>query len=232
MKIENEQDANYFPIKRTQSEIYADWFMKKYLTKSYADYDEISYGNDALNRKMESEFLFNRIHVICAVFVKKLINVEAIQYTWGNKCNELVLLSIRDFHNSSVTHITAKNSWHFLCDSMRHIWKHFQNKMQWVIFVPDDMFVIPENLRYYVAARDYKNPHYLGHALTLWGHNYNVGQAGYVVSKGALSVLQAKFKTSEECCNGGKYWKNEDFYLGMFLHVSTVVFNPKIGILN
>jgi hypothetical protein len=94
------------------------------------------------------------------------------------------------------------------------LWQNNKENLHWVLFVSDDIFAIPENLRYYVASLDYNEPHYLGSDITFWGKTYNVGEAGYVLSKGVIYALQMKFNSSESCLKSGKYWRNEDFYLG------------------
>ncbi|XP_049778954.1 glycoprotein-N-acetylgalactosamine 3-beta-galactosyltransferase 1-like [Schistocerca cancellata] len=215
IKMEEDYTINSFSLSLTVIHPYKNWFSKKFLSRFSIDYDEISYGKET--KVSEAEYLNKEVSIICAVFMKKVQNAKALQDTWGKKCNRLIFFSTREFNDFPVVQFKPKNSWHFLCDCIRHIWKNYGNQMQWVLFVPDDMFVIPENLRYYVAPLDYRNPHYLGHALTFWGQLYNIGQAGYVVSKGALSALESRFNTTEKCAMGGKYWKNEDFYLGKHL---------------
>jgi hypothetical protein len=97
------------------------------------------------------------------------------------------------------------------------LWQINKADLHWALFVPDDVFVIPENLRFYVASLDYNEPHYLGDDVAFWGKVYNVGDAGYVLSKGVIYALQMKFNSSELCQKSGKYWRNEDFYLGNYM---------------
>jgi hypothetical protein len=46
---------------------------------------------------------------------------------------------------------------------------------------------------------------------------YNWGEAGYALSRGAVSLLTTTFNSSSACQAGGKYWKNSDWYLGKHL---------------
>ncbi|KAJ4445235.1 hypothetical protein ANN_07036 [Periplaneta americana] len=197
---------------------YSRWLAMQNIKKYPVDYEESSYGNTKrYNTVSEAAFLYNAVHVYCVVFVTKRRNALAVKNTWGNRCNEITFIGLSNISDISVITFKPKSSWQYLCDTMRYIWQHNKGPLHWVIFLPDDVFVIPENLRYYVAALDYNEPHYLGHDVTFWGKVYNVGEAGYVLSKGALLALQYRFNTSESCLKSGKYWKNEDFYLGKYL---------------
>ena len=81
----------------------------------------------------------------------------------------------------------------------------------------EDVFALPENLRYYVAPFDPKGSHYLGHAMKFWNVIYNWADAGYAISKGTLEKFVQKFPGEESCEKGGKFWKNSDWYLGKHL---------------
>jgi hypothetical protein len=96
------------------------------------------------------------------------------------------------------------------------VWRTSDDQLQWVLFAAEELFVIPENLRLLVATLNADIPYYFGHAMTLWGKDYNVAQAGYVLSRGAIKLLTQRFNSTEACETSGKHWKNEDYYLGMF----------------
>lgn len=168
---------------------------------------------------MKSEWLKNKVPITCIVFVEKLKLAATIKDTWGKHCNRLLFFSqqLAD-SNLSVINLGIKytSSWQLLCEVMNYIWKRSNEiPLQWTIFVKDDTIVIPENLRYIVAPLDFREPYYLGHAVVLWGSPYNVAQAGYVLSYETLRRLMEVFDTPEKCAAGGKYWKKEDYYLGM-----------------
>ena len=88
----------------------------------------------------------------------------------------------------------------------------------------EDVFALPENLRYYVAPFDPKGTHYIGHAMKFWNIIYNWADAGYALSKGTLEKFVEKFPGEESCEAGGKYWKNSDWYLGK--HLATLDIHP------
>ncbi|XP_066997955.1 glycoprotein-N-acetylgalactosamine 3-beta-galactosyltransferase 1 [Anabrus simplex] len=203
------------PRKPTVPAGYENWVSMMGLMRFKLDDDEFVYGET--RRETESNYLLGKISVICAVYVRKVKNAVAINNTWGKRCNEIVYFSLHKEDSFPVIHFKANNSFHYLCDSIRYIWKEYMKILQWILFVPDDLFVIPENLRYYVAPLDHTIPYYMGHPSTFWGQVYNMGQAGYVLSRGAMEALQSTFNSTGKCRDGGKYWKNEDFYLGKHL---------------
>ncbi|GLH07845.1 Glycoprotein-N-acetylgalactosamine 3-beta-galactosyltransferase 1 [Gryllus bimaculatus] len=193
---------------------YGDWFAGKGLSRWPVNFDAFVYGKP--EGATEAAFLEKEVSVLCAVFVRKVKNARAVKDTWGKHCNAIVFFGMQFDHSIPIVTFQPKNSFHFLCLSINHITNEYHD-VQWILFVHDDMFVVPENLRYYVAPLDYNVPYYLGHPLTFWGQIYNVAEAGYVLSKASLKSIQMKFNSSEKCYNAGKYWKNEDFYLGKHL---------------
>ena len=63
--------------------------------------------------------------------------------------------------------LRAKSSFSLLCQSLRDLISAGE-LTDWVLVTGDDTFVIPENLRYYVAPLNSSQPHYLGHAMKFW----------------------------------------------------------------
>jgi hypothetical protein len=201
---------------RTEESVYESWLYSKGLESQCFTSEQVSYKNVT---NTESKFLAKNINLLCVVFIKSSKKAETIMNTWGTHCNRIVFFGISDFDELKVpvyNVITPKCSWHYLCTAIRQIWLEYSKQLQWVLFIPDTIFAIPENLRLVVSSLDPSTPHYLGHALYLWGESYNAAQAGYVLSKAAIELLVSKFNSSEACEKSGKHWKNEDFYLGTF----------------
>lgn len=207
------------------SVLYNTWLAEQNLRPYKIDMDKYLYGPRERNNakevvSMEWNWLLEEISITCVVFIKKLKLGKSIQATWGKRCNNIYFFG-HHLKNTElpVINIDAKitSSWQLLCEAMNYIWNNKTvNKLKWIIFVKDDTMVIPENLRYIVAPLDHKDNHYLGHPVIMWGQPYNVAQSGYVLSRGALAKVVKMFNTSEKCATGGKYWKKEDYYLGMF----------------
>ncbi|XP_012269315.2 glycoprotein-N-acetylgalactosamine 3-beta-galactosyltransferase 1-like [Athalia rosae] len=219
-----------------QKSTYQKWLQLQNVKLSRVNMDELVYGKklSAVTTKsllLEADWLKSRIHITCAIFVNKIKLARSIRDTWAPHCNNIYYFAAdRQDQDIPVINFDIKltSSWQLLCESIRHIWKKSlnnskltgtdtNNRIEWVIFVKDDTMVIPENLRYLVASMDFENSYYLGHPVTLWGQAYNVAQAGYVLSKRALAKIATNFNTRDKCATGGKYWKQEDYYLGKHL---------------
>lgn len=188
------------------------------INMNYYEYEKKS------DKPMESTWLMNKVKITCVIFVEKLKLAKAISDTWGTRCNKLYFFG-KDLQDSSLPvikfNVKLTSSWQLLCESMNYIWNQTKNNetnqeqdLEWIIFIKDDMMVLPENLRYIVAPLNYNDDYYLGHAVTLWGQDYNVAEAGYVLSKSAFKKIVQKFDNSLKCASSGKFWKKEDFYLG------------------
>ncbi|KAJ9589591.1 hypothetical protein L9F63_017176 [Diploptera punctata] len=218
IKSENETSiATSCQIRDSSIISYNDWFLKKDLKRYMVDYDLLSYGKNEQQGILESSFLYDSVRVLCVVFVTKGKNANAIRNTWGRQCNRLVFFSTENITDISVIQLKPKSSWHYLCDAIRYIWGSYGTDVHWILFAPDDLYVIPENLRYYIAHLDYNRTYYLGNDIIFWGQLYNDREAGYVLSIETIKLLQRKFNSSELCLKSGRYWKNDDFYLGKHL---------------
>lgn len=199
----------------THEEKYEKWFQKKNLQRSYLPMDTAKYGS--IDKSLlESQYLYNHVSLICVILVRKRKNAVAANNTWAKHCNKRKFIYLQNEKVQKtmlpIRQEKIESSWHLLCDAIREI----PTKYQWSLFLFDDMFAIPENVRKMVAGLDSDQGYYLGHAISFWGTNYNVGQAGYVLSRGSIKALQSLFNSSEACINGGRFWKQEDFYLGNF----------------
>ena len=195
--------------------------------KEYIDRDRIH-----IDPRTEAQFLFDKIDITCLILVKnERVKATAIKETWGTHCNDLKFVSHKDLTTSDkktnssilttnpakIDRIKSTSEFGLLCKSLRQIWNTRNDKLMWVLIGEENIFALPENLRFYVAAKDFKENHYLGHAMKFWNIIYNWADAGYVISKGTLEVFVKQFKTDADCDNGGKYWKNSDWYLGKHL---------------
>ncbi|XP_053978187.1 glycoprotein-N-acetylgalactosamine 3-beta-galactosyltransferase 1-like [Hylaeus volcanicus] len=197
---------------------YSKWLRDQNLKIKNINMDAYLYGPEK-NEQLESDWLKSTVHITCAVFVKKVKLAESIQNTWGKRCNKIYFFG-QQKNSAEVPIINFEikllSSWQHLCEAFNYIWKDNES-LEWLIFVKDDTMVIPENLRYMLSVLNHTQDHYLGHAIVLWGQPYNVADAGYVISIGVLRKLIKMFDNSEKCASGGKYWKQEDYYLAKHL---------------
>lgn len=195
---------------------YSKWLSNRKLRSKNIDMDTYLYGPES-REELEAEWLKSNIHITCIVFVKKVKLARSIQDTWGKHCNKIYFFGQVKDPKMPIINFDTKlvSSWQLLCEAFRYVWKSSET-LEWLIFVKDDTLVVLENLRYMLGPLNHTQDHYLGHAVTLWGQPYNVADAGYVISAGVLRKLIKMFDNSEKCIISGKYWKQEDYYLGKF----------------
>lgn len=195
---------------------YSKWLNNRKLRSKNIDMDTYLYGPES-REELEAEWLKSNIHITCIVFVKKVKLARSIQDTWGKHCNKIYFFGQVKDPKMPIINFDTKlvSSWQLLCEAFRYVWKSSET-LEWLIFVKDDTLVVLENLRYMLGPLNHTQDHYLGHAVTLWGQPYNVADAGYVISVGVLRKLIKMFDNSEKCVISGKYWKQEDYYLGKF----------------
>lgn len=186
------------------------------------------YGEDQLDPESEAAFLYREIRVFCLVFPTTAgarIAVTpgtsdgalTIRNTWGKRCNRVFFFNEK--HEDPIVPVIklpSKSAFGLLCEAVRRIVGEGE-EFDWLLVTTEDTFALPENLRHYVAPFNASQPHYLGHPMKFWNQVYNWGEAGYALSRGAVSALNQRFNSSAACQSGGKYWKNSDWYLGKHL---------------
>ncbi|XP_076236142.1 C1GALT1-specific chaperone 1 [Calliopsis andreniformis] len=203
---------------------YNKWLKDQNMKINNIDMDAHLYGPKR-TEKLESDWLKSSVSITCIVFVNKIKLAKSIQNTWGKHCNKLYFFGQKNDSEVPIINLKLKltSSWQLLCEAFNYVWKENES-LQWLIFVKDDTLVIPENLRFMLAPLNHTQDYYLGHAVVLWGQPYNIASAGYVISMGAINKLIGMFNNSEKCATGGKYWKQEDYYLAK--HLSSMGIYP------
>lgn len=211
--------------------------------------DNQAFDRDKLHidPRTEQFFLYENIDVACLVITKKDgMKATAIKDTWGQHCNSLKFVSSKrlSMHDSkakssilatnpaTVEMVKASSEFGLLCKSLRQLYISRKDKLMWIVIGVEDLFMVLENLRFFVAPKNYKDTHYLGHAMKFWNVIYNWADAGYVLSRGTLDLFIEKFATDDACESGGKYWKNSDWYMGKHLaslHIHPVDTRDHIG---
>ncbi|KZC09216.1 PREDICTED: glycoprotein-N-acetylgalactosamine 3-beta-galactosyltransferase 1-like [Dufourea novaeangliae] len=196
---------------------YGQWLTDKNVRTNNIDMDFYLYGSTR-EQELESDWLGSNVQLTCVVFVKKVKLAKSIWNTWGKRCNNIYFFGQEKDPEVPIINLELKlvSSWQLLCEAFNYVWR--DNKtMDWLVFSKDDTLVVPENLRYMLAPLNHTRDYYLGHAVVLWGQPYNVADAGYVISMAVLGKLANMFGNSEKCITGGKYWKQEDYYLAKHL---------------
>lgn len=205
--------SNHHP---STTDKYEKWFNELNLKRIPLSMDYIRYGKQK-NINFESKFLYDRIKITCVILTRKRKNAAAANQTWAHQCNDKLFIYLQPEKVQKtklpIRQTKLESSWHLLCDAIRTM----NDSFHWALFLNDDTFGIPENVRRMVAPLDSKKGFYLGHAIAFWGTEYNAAQAGYVLSKGSIELLQSRFNSTEACAAGGRFWRQEDYYLGKHL---------------
>ncbi|RZC41381.1 glycoprotein-N-acetylgalactosamine 3-beta-galactosyltransferase 1-B [Asbolus verrucosus] len=189
---------------------YNKWFKKTGLIRQPLLFDSLRYGNGTYF--LESNFLFNEVNVFCLILVKTAENAQAAEQTWAKHCNKIHLLNviIERKRVPILKRHKEKSSWVLLCDTLKKV----PEEHEWILIVYDYTFVLLENLRLFLASLNPEHKYYLGHAVKFWSTIYNMGQAGYVLSRGSLNIFKQKFKSTDSCTKTLTYMNLEDYYLG------------------
>lgn len=175
--------------------------------------------NDEGNKMAISEasFLKQKVRLLCFVMPQYADSSSLIKYfggsadggpsfdaataivkTWGRRCNKLVFFGHSPrIRPAGVSILVIKDSvlssWSALREALIQIAINYQDSYDWFLKVDLETYVVVENLRYYLAIFDAVEPHYLGHTYHTWDVQYNAGEAGFVLSSGALRRLHNAF---------------------------------------
>ncbi|EFA10332.1 glycoprotein-N-acetylgalactosamine 3-beta-galactosyltransferase 1 [Tribolium castaneum] len=192
---------------------YQKWFERTKLGRRPVPFDVLRYGNNSFH--LESQYLRERIAILCVILVKTPRNADAVRATWGRSCNQLQFLNLTTERKKmpSIVKNRQESSWVSLCELLKTV----PGQFGWVLVVYDYTFVLVENLRLFLGGLEPLDKHYLGHAVQFWSTVYNMGQAGYVLSQGAVRSFKQKFNDKSSCTKVLTYRNQEDYYLGKSL---------------
>ncbi|XP_067951590.1 glycoprotein-N-acetylgalactosamine 3-beta-galactosyltransferase 1-like isoform X2 [Watersipora subatra] len=158
-----------------------------------------------------ADMLYSKVRILCWVMTspdnleKKAIHVYK---TWAHKCNKLLFISskenktfpapvIRVETEEGREHLTAKTMHAF-----KYIYDNHFTDADWFMKADDDTFAIMENLRYFLADKNPKDPVYYGHHFKtiVKPQGYYSGGGGYVLSKEALQRFNDKGFHNDAVC--------------------------------
>jgi len=141
--------------------------------------------------------------------------VQRIRETWGPKCDGFMVASNvtnPELNAVSITHKfdeRYRNMWQKVRTMWSYVYDHYYNDYDWFHVGGDDLYLIVENLRYYLESEEIKTaanggvylplgnetkqvPLYLGCRQKRQGRKkdiYNSGGSGYTLNKAALKAL-------------------------------------------
>lgn len=157
-------------------------------------------------------------NITCLVIARGNSQTQVPTQTWLKKCdNYLIVKFNRTKGAKKVQHgkkswtVSAESGWSALCQTFQLL----PRPVQWLIIVPESVLVVVENLKRLVRNRDWNDVAYIGHAQRHYMGEYNALSAGILLSNASISLLLDRFPDKSACSSSGRYWNNEDVYLGM-----------------
>ncbi len=188
--------------------------------------------------------------VLCMVYTVKnshSTNIRAIRDTWGGGCDGFLAFSSAPDPRLPAIALQHEgpesydNMWSKVRSIWKYVGKHYLNDFDWFFIGGDDMFVLPNNLRTYLASLAYKDgyadprskEYYVGRRF----HNkvmemklkkrgkfprngtlhFNTGGSGYALSQGSLRKFLTVVDDAEHCFSTEKT-SAEDVMMARCLH--------------
>lgn len=169
--------------------------------------------------------------VMCLIYTIEAAHatrIRAIRETWGGGFDGFLAFSTKSDPRIPAIHLNhdGPEDYNNMWQKVRSIWKfvgkHYLQKFEWFVIGGDDLFLLPHNLKMYLASLAYKdnaNPrvkeYYLGKRQKAGdGVYFNTGGAGYVLSQASLrklltviddpKICNARERTSAEDLNVAK----------------------------
>lgn len=187
-----------------------------------SDYVTISpwnhYGYKKSNpNETETPIVVPAPKVLCMVYTMEdahATRIRAIRETWAGGCDGFLAFSTKSDPRLPAIHVQHAGNEEYgnMWQKVRSIWKfagkHYLDQFDWFYLGGDDLFVLPHNLRTYLASLTYKDKsdprkkeYFVGHRLRLRGSKqqnrggrdgfgmegwFNTGGSGYSLSQATL----------------------------------------------
>ncbi|KAL7543645.1 hypothetical protein ACHAXR_013065 [Thalassiosira sp. AJA248-18] len=170
--------------------------------------------------------------VLCLIYTVKNAHstrIRAIRETWAGGCDGFLAFSTKSdprLPAIALEHI-GPESYDNMWQKVRSIWKfvgmHYLEQFDWFYIGGDDMFVLPNNLRTYLASLAYKDgsdprskDYYVGRRQKS-GTYFNTGGAGYALSQATLRKLLTIIDDDVNC-HANETTATEDVMVGNCLN--------------
>ena len=201
IEVQSIHSHSYGHLKDTH---YDQWLQQNHIKthvlseefKSFAMFDK------KVNFILESEYLFDRVRVLCLVLSKSRKASNSVRLTWANHCNNVIFFGPFSDKKIPVHKYPASSSHSSFCHSFIETWTQFSQTFDWILIASDQMYAIIENLRHYVSPLNASNPYYLGRAVKHYFTGvYNSPDSGIVLSRGAAQLIKNVFHNQTICDN-------------------------------
>jgi len=149
---------------------------------------------------LESEYLYEKVTVLCLILAKSRKGAQAVKLTWAKHCNHVIFFGPFVDHKIPVFKYPPSSSHSSFCHSFIETWNKYSDKFDWLLIAYDETYVIVENLRHYVAPLNSSKPFYFGRAVKHYFTGiYNAPDSGIVLSKGAALLIKNTFHNQSIC---------------------------------
>ncbi|XP_076052715.1 glycoprotein-N-acetylgalactosamine 3-beta-galactosyltransferase 1-like isoform X2 [Oratosquilla oratoria] len=172
----------------------------------------------------------SRPRLLCMIITSpKYHSTRAVHVanTWARHCTRHVFLTSQ--HDPSLGETimspgqdTYDRLWYKVTSGFQWAYNNLED-IDWVVKLDDDTFLLVENLQEALKPYDPAKPQAMGMQLKTWEWDppmsvYLSGGAGYVLSRGAVTLLAEKGLRDKECETEITVTKAEDVTMGRCLH--------------
>lgn len=163
--------------------------------------------NETINTAETSIVEVKKLRILCFLNTRPLNHKSRavhIKATWAKHCDKLLFAStLTDVNLGAIGFNVSDNHdtmWGKVKLMLQYIHKNHIDEYDWFMKGDDDMFMIPENLRFLLAAYSTDDPIYFGYKFNTTEHKwgYFQGGSGYVMSRQAVRIFVEKALTNRE----------------------------------
>ena len=113
--------------------------------------------------------LYDSVRVVCWVMTQPAnhaLKARTVKYTWGHRCNKVLFMSTTEDPSLPTVALPVREGREHLWDktkaAFQYIYDNHLDDGEWFMKADDDTFVIVENLRYFLSAKNYSAAEYYG----------------------------------------------------------------------
>ncbi|XP_034489446.1 glycoprotein-N-acetylgalactosamine 3-beta-galactosyltransferase 1 [Drosophila innubila] len=166
----------------------------------------LSISNSNSNSSVTAHLNNNATRILCLVVASSLHSHAAhIERTWGRRCNKLLFMGSQRDKKLNIKE-RHTNSWAKTRYQLQHVYQHYYEDYDWFLKVPDNTYVIMENLQHFLQAYTPETPIYFGsNDWEQMKRGYVSGAVGYVFSKAALHRFMNLGHGNGNLCSNRNY---------------------------
>lgn len=166
--------------------------------------------------------LHHEVKILCFILTQPInhqTKAQAVNNTWGKRCNKLVFISSENDDNLDIITVNVTEEHRYLWDKtkqgLQKIYENYDN-FDWYLKADDDTWIFMENLRYFLYSYSPSYPIYFGCKLKPYVKQGYMSGSSYVMSREAVRRFNEEALTDDyKCWNGTE--GNEDVEIGKCL---------------